>query len=181
MRIISGKNKGRKITAPSSLPVRPTTDMAKESIFNILNNNFDFSSSVVLDLFSGTGNIAYEFVSRGCESVIALDIDKQCIRFIKQTAALLNYSEITAIHSDYQSFIKRAHKQFDIIFADPPYGMDNTESIPDLIWHHALLKPDGWLIIEHDKHIEFDQHSAFFDHRKYGKVNFSIFQMQNPT
>lgn len=176
MRIISGKNRGRKIHAPTNLPVRPTTDMAKESLFNILMNHFDFTDIKALDLFSGTGNIAYELVSRGCPDVTAVDLDGACIRFIKQISAQLNYSEIRTIQSDYQQYIQRVSSTFSLIFADPPYGMNGIESIPELILEHRLLEPGGWLILEHDHSIDFKDKPSFYDHRKYGKVNFSFFE-----
>lgn len=177
MRIISGRNKGRKIIAPHNLPVRPTTDMAKESLFNILNNHFDLSECSALDLFCGTGNISYELVSRGCPQVSSIDSDPGCIRFVKQTAELLKYQEITAIQSDYKHFLKRTSMRFDLIFADPPYGLEGIEDIPKMIFDEDLLERGGWLILEHDKHIDFSKHEAFFNHRKYGKVNFSIFEL----
>jgi len=149
--------------------------MAKESLFNILNNHFDLSRIAVLDLFTGTGNISYEFVSRGCLQVTAMDSDSRCIKFVKQTALMLSYNEITAIQSDYSAFIKHTSNQWDLIFADPPYSMKNLEDLPMLIREHNLLREEGWLVIEHDKHIEFTQKTGLFDHRKYGKVNFSFF------
>ena len=176
MRIISGKNKGRRITAPSNLPVRPTTDMAKESLFNILGNHFDLDEISALDLFTGTGNIAYELVSRGCRQVTAVDNDARCIKFVKQTISLLNYHQITAIQSDYASFLKRSGIKWDLIFADPPYQMEAVEEIPLAVWDLDLLNAGGWLVIEHDRHHDFPGHPGFFDHRKYGKVNFSFFR-----
>lgn len=151
--------------------------MAKESIFNILNNYFDLDQVNVLDLFSGTGNISYEFASRGCLQITAVDIDNRCIRFIKQTAEHLNFSSINPVQSDYESFVKRTRLKFDLIFADPPYGMEKTSQIPSLILDNHILNPEGWLILEHDKFMEFSEHPSFFDHRKYGKVNFTIFKM----
>jgi len=176
LRIISGKNKRRKIVAPSNLPVRPTTDMAKESLFNILNNQIDYSQTKVLDLFAGTGNISFEFASRGCPEIIAVDINKLCIAFIKQTAEKLDYPMLTALQSEYISFLSRTNRKWDLIFADPPYGMENTDKLPREIFNNGLLNADGILIIEHDKHLDFTSYKELFDHRKYGKVNFSFFK-----
>lgn len=179
MRIISGKNKGRKIIAPANLPVRPTTDMAKESLFNILNNHIDFSEIHALDLFTGTGNITYELVSRGCPHVVSVDADSRCIRFVKQTALLLNYTEINLVQADYRQFISNTHLQFDLIFADPPYGLEGAAALPELIFENQLLAPEGILVIEHDKQLDFSNQEGFWDHRKYGKVNFSSFRNDN--
>lgn len=180
MRIISGRNKGRKIIAPANLPVRPTTDMAKESLFNILHNYFDFTGVHALDLFTGTGNITYELVSRGCPQVTAVDSDPRCIRFVRQTALLLNYHEVTPVQSDYRRFLSNAHQRFELIFADPPYGMPGTLLLPDLVFENQLLADDGVLVIEHDKALDFSNHKWFYNHRKYGKVNFSLFRQEAP-
>jgi 16S rRNA (guanine(966)-N(2))-methyltransferase RsmD len=176
MRIISGKNKGRKIQAPGNLPVRPTTDMAKESLFNIISNHFELEEVAALDLFTGTGNISYELVSRGCSRVTAVDNDARCIKFVKQVINKLDYHEIIPIQSDYSTYLKRCNNKWDLIFADPPYHMEGLEQVPELIWEYDLLKPGGWLVIEHDKHHDFPDQQGFFDHRKYGKVNFSFFR-----
>ncbi len=175
MRIISGKNKGRKILAPRDLPVRPTTDFAKESLFNILNNQIYLNEIDVLDLFAGTGNISYEFCSRQSISVTSVDSNHKCTRFIQQTAQKLDFKNIFIIQSDYKSFIKHTGKKWDLIFADPPYNMEEIENIPKLIFKNQLLKPSGILIIEHNKYIDFSKFEFFSDHRIYGKVNFSFF------
>lgn len=174
MRIISGKNKGRHIVAPANLPVRPTTDLGKESLFNILNNYFYFDRVNVLDLFAGTGNITYEFASRDALSVIAIDNHHGCTDFIKKTIDKLQYNNVSVIKADVFQFIERCRQTFDIIFADPPYDLDGIEKIPDIVFKNQLLKPDGWLIIEHSKEYDFSQHPYFFEHRKYGKLNFSF-------
>lgn len=176
MRIISGKNKGRKIVAPQNLPVRPTTDMAKESLFNLLANNLDLEGLSVLDLFAGTGNISFECASRGCRPVVAVDHDFKCIRFIKQVADQLNFDSITVVQADYKHFLTRSHQRWEFIFADPPYSMDEISSIHSLIFENKLLQPGGILVIEHDVHINFMEYEGLFDHRKYGKVNFSFFR-----
>ena len=175
MRIISGKNKSRKIVAPTNLPVRPTTDMAKEGLFNILNNYIDFKDLDVLDLFAGTGNISYEFASRESRTITSVDNNRACIRFIRQTAEKLNFKNLFVIQSDFRAFINHTLKKWDLIFADPPYNMANIETIPKIIFEKKLLKNNGWLIIEHNKNIDFSNHPEYYNHRVYGKVNFSFF------
>ncbi|MCQ2271342.1 MAG: 16S rRNA (guanine(966)-N(2))-methyltransferase RsmD [Bacteroidales bacterium] len=175
MRIISGKNRGRQITAPNNLPVRPTTDMAKESLFNILNNYFYFDRVTVLDLFAGTGNLTYEFASREALSVTSVDSYQACTDFIRRTVDKLGYgSQVSVVKADAFLFTQRCRQQFDIIFADPPYDLENIGQIVDNVFNNKLLKPDGWLIIEHSKDHDFSQHPQFYQHRKYGKVNFSF-------
>ena len=162
--------------APTDLPVRPTTDMAKESLFNILVNTLDFQQIEVLDLFAGTGNISYEFASRGCPQVTAVDISYRCTSFIRQVAIRLQFAAITVIQADYKKFIKQSHRSWGLVFADPPYNMDGIREIPDLIFDHGMLVKNGLLIIEHDRQIEFSNHPFFRQQRKYGKVNFSFFE-----
>lgn len=176
MRIISGKNRGRRIIAPAKLPVRPTTDMAKESLFNILNNLVDFSNLEILDLFAGTGNISYEFASRGCHQITSVDIDAQCIRFIQETSEKLNFDNHKISRSDVKMFLNNAWTKWDIIFADPPYTMEDIKFVPEIIHKRDLLNPDGLLIIEHNDSQNFSDYKNFTDHRKYGKVNFSFFR-----
>jgi len=175
MRIISGKNRGRQIIAPDNLPVRPTTDMGKESLFNILNNYFYFDRVKVLDLFSGTGNIAYEFASRGAVSVIAVDSDQRCTNFIKKTVEKLQYKNMAVIRQDAFAYTAACRQKFDIIFADPPYEMEGTEKIIDNVFNNGLLNPDGWLVMEHSKYHDFSDHPKYYQHRNYGKVNFTFF------
>ena len=162
MRIISGKYKGRRISPPKNLPVRPTTDMSKEALFNVLNNHFNFSGLKVLDLFAGTGNISYEFASRGCDNVIAVDGDFGCIKFIKQTANEFDFT-ITAIKSDVISFIQKNSSSFDIIFADPPYAFDQEtfEKIVKTVFERELLEEDGMMIIEHSKYTKMTHLANF--------------------
>ena len=132
----------------------------------------------VLDLFAGTGNISYEFGSRDCRSVTAVDLDRSCTRFIHQTAIKLNYKNLFVIQADYKAFIKNTHKTWDIIFADPPYNMDGIEEIPGLIYANRLLNHGGLFVLEHGKSIDFAKHPEFFEHRRYGKVNFTFFKSQ---
>ena len=158
--------------APSSLPVRPTTDRAKEALFNIIENRYYFESKNVLDLFSGTGNIAYEFASRGCEEVLAVDNNFQCIKYIEETTADLGFN-IATIKSDCLQYLKGCKQEFNFIFADPPYEYDGYQELKDLIFDNKLVKKDGILIIEHDKETEFEADNL--EVRKYGTIHFSIF------
>jgi len=176
VRIISGKNKGKKIVAPNNLPVRPTTDFAKEALFNILTNQFDLSEIDVLDLFAGTGNISYEFASRSAKTVVAVDADLACTNFIRQTAVNLKYFNLAVIRSDYKSFIGQTKQNWDIIFADPPYEMDDVISLPTIIMENNLLKPGGVFILEHKKSHDFCDYKGFQEQRVYGNVNFSFFR-----
>jgi len=177
MRIISGKNKGRRILAPKNLPVRPTTDMAKESLFNILNNHVYFEEIDVLDLFAGTGNISYEFASRGANIIHSVDDNRHCTNFIERTAQSLNYTNIHSIQSDYKYFIRHAHIQWDLIFADPPYAMREIfQGLPNLIFEHQLLKENGFFILEHPEIYSYEDHPNFREHRNYGRVHFTFFE-----
>jgi 16S rRNA (guanine(966)-N(2))-methyltransferase RsmD len=180
MRIISGKYKGRRISAPKNLPVRPTTDMSKESLFNILNNRFHFEGLKVLDLFSGTGNISYEFGSRGADSITAVDGDFGCVKFIKQTAAEFDLN-ISAVKSDVVKFLKTHKSSYDIIFADPPYNMEQKdfEEIITLIFEKELLAEDGMMIIEHSKYTKMDHMMNFSFQKSYGGSFFSFFEFEN--
>ncbi|NQU34349.1 MAG: 16S rRNA (guanine(966)-N(2))-methyltransferase RsmD [Bacteroidetes bacterium] len=175
MRIVSGKYKRRIIAPPNNLPVRPTTDMAKESLFNIMGNHVDFREKNVLDLFAGTGNISYEFVSRGCSSVTAVDQDFGCVKFINETAQKLEMPELSVIKQDVFKFMSMSKRRFDIIFADPPYMLENIIDISNKVFEYDLLNPDGWLIIEHPGELDLSKELNFHEHRKYGRVNFSFF------
>lgn len=175
MRIIGGKYSKRIIKPPKNLPVRPTTDLAKESLFNILNNKTSFEDKVALDLFAGTGSLSYEFESRGCLQVLSIDVNFKCIKFIKQTAKDFGMESIRPIRSDVFRFIKSTKLKFDLIFADPPYQMDNINELSIEIFAHNLLNRDGWLIIEHPKEVDLSEQEFFVEHRKYGHVNFSFF------
>ncbi|MDR6300734.1 16S rRNA (guanine(966)-N(2))-methyltransferase RsmD [Mesonia maritima] len=177
MRIISGKHKGKRITAPKKLPIRPTKDMAKEALFNILVNRFQFSTLKTLDLFAGSGNISYEFSSRGVQNLTAVDSNFACVKFIEQTAKSLE-AEINTIKSDVFSYLEKSPQQFDIIFADPPYDFETEkfQTISNLIFENNLLAEDGLLIIEHSKHTDLSTTKNFQDSRKYGGSVFSFFQ-----
>ena len=172
MRIISGKHKGKRISAPNNLPVRPTTDRAKEALFNILDNRYYFDGKNVLDLFSGTGNISYEFASRGIEEITSVDSNYNCIKFIDTTSKELEMN-ISTIKSDCLSFLKNCKKQFNFIFADPPYNYDNYSEIVSIVKENNLVKKDGCLIIEHDNTTSFTDNNI--ELKKYGAVHFSLF------
>ena len=178
MRIISGKHKGRNLIAPKKLPVRPTKDMAKEALFNILNNSFYFPDLQVLDLFAGTGNISYEFASRGVENILAVDIDMGCITYIDKVSTQLAL-EIKTLKSDVFSFLSKNTEKFDVIFADPFYSMELTDfaKIPELVFAKEMLLEDGILIIEHSKHTSLEHLPNFERSRKYGGSVFSFFKL----
>ena len=180
MRIISGKYKGRRISPPKGLPVRPTTDMSKEALFNVLNNYFNFSGLKVLDLFAGTGNISYEFASRGSDNITSVDGDFGCVKFIKQTATEFDFN-IAGIKSDVFKFLEKNNSSYDIIFADPPYDFDQAtfEKIVELVFANELLQEDGMMIIEHSKHTKLDHMINFSFQRSYGGSVFSFFEIDN--
>lgn len=175
MRIIRGRYQRRQIYAPTNLPVRPTTDMAKESLFNILENYYDFEELEALDLFAGTGNISYELVSRGCKRVTSVDQDSGCVRFIRETANKLEMKELLVVRSDVFRFLSTNKMQYDLIFADPPYDCEHYEQLVQLIFDNNFLKEDGMFVLEHSKRINFEEHLHFMEQRHYGKVNFSFF------
>jgi 16S rRNA (guanine966-N2)-methyltransferase len=180
VRIISGSRKGKRLSAPPSLPVRPTTDFAKEALFNILINHFYFEECSVLDLFAGTGNISYEFASRGASDILAIDNNDLCIKYIIQTAALLEFHRLKTIKADALQFLSKTSNSWDIIFSDPPFTFEKTEQIPLLVMDNKLLRPGGKLIVEHPTSLSFSDHPHLSDFRKYGSVCFSIFS-DNPV
>lgn len=179
MRIISGSHKSRRINAPRNLPVRPTTDMAKEALFNILTISFDLEEIVVLDLFAGTGNITYEFASRGALGVTSIDTELRCVDFIRTTAKELGFEAVLAFRSDAFRFLQNTQNTYDIIFCDPPYDMENLDVIPKIVIDRKLLREGGWLVLEHSPRMDFSKVPGFMQHRKYGNVNFSIFTSIN--
>ncbi len=176
MRIISGIYKGKRLTAPKNLPVRPTTDFAKEGLFNMLNSRIDFEGIDVLDLCAGTGNISFEFASREANTILSIDQDRGCINFIRKTAEELNFDQIRVIRSDIFAAVKKPLGSFDVIFADPPYGIKGSEELPDEIFRGDLLKPNGIFIMEHPKDISYENHPRLILTRKFGNVHFSLFQ-----
>ena len=177
MRIISGKHKSRRLTAPKNLPVRPTTDMAKESLVNILNNTYYFDSISVIDLFSGTGNISYEFASRGTKTIYAIDAHFGCIKYISNTAKELDLP-IHTFKSDVYKFLEKTALQTDVIFADPPYDFEAEQfsKIVDIVFTKKLLNVDGVLIIEHSKHTDLSNHENHSYDKRYGGNVFSFFE-----
>lgn len=175
MRIIAGNLRGRRLNPPQNLPVRPTTDMARESLFNILNNYVDYEDCAVMDLFAGTGAVSLEFVSRGVREVTSIDINSQCTDFIKQCAAQLGVSNLHVVRADVFDLLKRANRKFDIIFADPPYALEGLPQLPDLVFSRDVLTDDGIFILEHPAEFSFEEHPHFWQHRAYGKVNFTFF------
>lgn len=176
MRIISGLYRGRKLNPPKGLPVRPTTDLAKESLFNILVNRSGFEGQSVLDLFAGTGSISFEFASRGVETVVAVDLNHRCTEFISKSAQDFRVGNLYVVKANVFQYLKSVKRKFDIIFADPPYQMEETASIPTIIFSNSLLNDEGWLILEHDASLKFHDFKGFVDERNYGKVHFSFFQ-----
>ncbi len=177
MRIISGILKSRRINPPSNLPVRPTTDMAKEALFNILQNKIYLEETTVLDLFSGTGNISYEFFSRECKNITAVDQNSKCVRFIKKTAEELKMDSLKVVQADCFAFIKGANKKYDIIFADPPYNMPNYIEMVESIINNQLLSEEGILIVEHSKNTNLSNIKLYTSTRRYGGVHFSFFEV----
>ena len=178
MRIISGTLKGRRLNPPANLPVRPTTDMAREGLFNILNNYVDYEDCSVMDLFAGTGAMSVEFVSRGVREVTAVDINNACTDYIKLEAQRLELRNLRVVRADVFDLLKRANRKFDLVFADPPYAIEGLETLPDLVFSHQLLTEDGIFILEHPREYSFEEHPHFWQHRNYGKVNFTFFAMQ---
>ena len=182
MRIISGKYKGRRISPPKGLPVRPTTDMSKEALFNVLNNHFSFEGLKILDLFSGTGNISYEFASRGSTPITSVDGDFGCVKFIKQVATEFDFN-IAATKSDVFTYLERCKTSYDIIFADPPYALDQApfEKIVSLIFEKELLNQDGMMVIEHSKYTKLDHMINFSFKKSYGGSIFSFFEIESDS
>ncbi|NLL28362.1 MAG: 16S rRNA (guanine(966)-N(2))-methyltransferase RsmD [Bacteroidales bacterium] len=176
MRIISGSLKGRTFLPPDRKDVRPTTDMAKEGLFNILQHRVPLEDIIVLDVFAGTGSVTYEFVSRGAEQVFSVEKDSSMCDYIFSVLKKMNISNVKVINSDAYKFLALTKIKADIIFADPPYGTTGIKDIPNIVFEKNLLNEDGLLIIEHDASINFSSNSRFFEERKYGKVHFTIFK-----
>lgn len=174
MRIIGGVHRGKVLKLPKDLPVRPTTDFAKEALFNILNNKLDFNEIHVLDLFSGTGHISLEFASRGAGQVVAVDMHFKCVKFLSSMAAQLKLP-INAVKSDVFDFLQKSGNTYDLIFADPPYALENIPDIHQFVMTKKLLKTEGTLIIEHGSKTDLSNLAGFEQMRKYGNVHFSFF------
>lgn len=176
MRIISGKYKGRHFDVPRNFKARPTTDFAKENLFNILNNIVDFEECDALDLFSGTGNISLELLSRGCRTVTSVEMDNLHFTHLRKCVQTLCDSNWHIVRDDVFRFIRRCSSSYDLIFADPPYALKELKEIPGLVLEGSMLKKDGILIFEHGKDYDFSGHPGFFRHIAYGSVNFSFFR-----
>lgn len=177
MRVISGIYKRRRFDVPHTFKARPTTDFAKENLFNVLSNYIDFEDGVTaLDLFAGTGSISIELVSRGCDRVISLEKDPQHHAFISKIMREVKTDKCLPIKGDVFRYIDRCSEQFDFIFADPPYSLSELSTIPQRIFEHHLLKPGALFVLEHGKDLSFEEHPYFIEHRHYGSVNFSFFQ-----
>jgi 16S rRNA (guanine966-N2)-methyltransferase len=176
MRIIGGALKGLRLNPPKNLPVRPTTDLAKEALFNILQNQIDFENIRVLDLFCGTGNISLEFASRSAGQVIAVDRNIHCINYVKDISRQHNLEQIKTYKADVFKFLELETEQYDLIFADPPYDLNRIPEIAKTVFEKRLLSPDGMLIIEHQSFQNLSNHPAFTEQRKYGHSSFSFFK-----
>lgn len=175
MRIITGIYRGRHFEIPHSFKARPTTDFAKENIFNVLRGYIDFDGATALDLFAGTGSISLELLSRGCSQVVSVEADRDHARFISQCMQKIGTDKNLLVRGDVFKFLKSCRQKFDFIFADPPYALDGLESIPGLVLGSDLLNDGGLFVMEHGKHNDFSSHERFAGHRAYGSVNFSIF------
>lgn len=176
MRIIIGQYKGRHFDIPRTFKARPTTDFAKENIFNVLQGYIDFEDATALDLFAGTGSISLELVSRGCKQVVSVEADRDHANFIRQCFKKLNEDRDILVRGDVFRFLKSCHQKFDFIFADPPYALEDLAKIPDLVLNGELLNEDGIFVFEHGKNHDFSAHPRFLEHRSYGSVNFSLFR-----
>lgn len=177
MRIITGLYKGRRFDIPRSFKARPTTDFAKENIFNVLTGYIDFEGKTALDLFSGTGSITLELLSRGCQSVTSVEGDREHHAFIRSCIKKIGATNVAMIRGDVFRFLKTCHQQFDFIFADPPYALERLEEIPDIVLGSGILKDGGVFVFEHGVKNDFTGHDHFTEHRAYGSVNFSIFRL----
>ena len=176
MRIISGKYGRRRFDVPTNIKARPTTDFARENIFNVLENLIDFKGIEALDLFAGTGAISFELLSRECSRVVCVEIYPTQYNFIRKVQQQLNDPNLTPIKGDVFKFVQSCRQQFDLIFADPPYALKELESIPELIFKNNLLKEGGLFVLEHGKQNNFEENPHFIERRVYGSVNFSLFR-----
>jgi len=176
MRIIGGTLKGKTILPPNGYKARPTTDFAKEGLFNILNNEYEFEGLQVLDLFGGTGAISYEFASRGASRVYCVEMAPMHANFIKQTAAKFGLKNLTVVHHNVFDFLEICHEKFDLIFADPPYAIEGLDGIPDKVFSKDILHDGCYFILEHGDDYDFSNHPNFVKMKKYGNVHFSFFE-----
>lgn len=179
MRVITGKYRGRHFDIPHSFKARPTTDFAKENIFNVLTGYLNFDGLTALDLFAGTGSISFELLSRGCRQVVSVELDREHANFIRQCSNRLKAENHTIIRSDVFRYLKHVNTPFDFIFADPPYNLPSLKEVPNIVLQqdsNEILKNEGLFVFEHGKNNDFSTHPLFIEHRSYGSVNFSIFQ-----
>lgn len=176
MRIISGNLKGRRFNPPANIPARPTTDYAKEGLFNMLVNMIDFEETIFLDLFGGTGSISYEMASRGCKDIVCIEKDSTSVRFINSIATQFKIP-VQVIQMDVFEYIRSTKKKFNLIFAGPPYKLNILDEIPNEIFDAGLLNPKGYFVLEHNPEHKFDSHPQFIRSRNYGTTIFSIFEM----
>ena len=176
MRIITGKYKGKRFEVPRNFKARPTTDFAKENLFNVLRAYIDFEETRALDLFAGTGSITLELLSRGCPEVVCVERDRQHFAFISQVLRSLNDAAARPICGDALRYIKRASRSFDLIFADPPYALPELPELPERVMRSGLLAPGALFVLEHGKGQDFSSRPDFLEHRAYGSVNFSLFR-----
>ena len=181
MRIISGRFKGRRFDPPSNITARPTTDFAKESLFNLINNEMDIEGITALDLFSGTGSISYELASRDALHITAIEMSEKHISYIRKMCADLKIDNIRVMRQDVFRYLTSTQTSFDFIFADPPYALKELETIPSRIFEKGLLKEDGLLVLEHGKDNHFEDDPHFIERRVYGSVNFSFFKAKVQT
>lgn len=176
MRIIGGKLKGKVILPPAGYQARPTTDFAKEGLFNILDNEYEFEDLKVLDLFGGTGSIAFEFASRGAARVYCVEMARENASFIKTEAQRLGLSNVTMVRDNVFDFLPICRERFDLVFADPPYALEGLEKLPDLVFAADILYPERYFILEHGDEHSFVNHPRFVKERHYGRVHFSFFE-----
>lgn len=178
MRIISGRFKGRKFIPPAkNWPTRPTTDFAKEGLFNILNNRIDFEETKMLDLFGGTGNHCYEFISRGCADATYVDKHGPAVAFVEKIREKLEIEdELRIVRSDVFKYMEQCREKYDFIFAGPPYPLPNLDEIPDILFSHDLLAEDGIFVLEHNPNHDFKDHVRYVEERNYGKTIFAFFR-----
>lgn len=176
MRIIGGKLKGKVILPPNGYKARPTTDFAKEGLFNILDNEYEFDGLQVLDLFGGTGAISFEFASRGAGRVYCVEMLPLHASFIRSQAGKFGLSNLTVVHHNVFDFLEICHEKFDIIFADPPYAIEGLDTIPDKVFAKDILHPDCYFILEHPGTFDFSNHPHFVKEKKYGNVHFTFFK-----
>ncbi|MCI7779490.1 MAG: RsmD family RNA methyltransferase [Bacteroidales bacterium] len=178
MRIITGKYKGKRFEVPRTFKARPTTDFAKENLFNVLRAYVDFDETHALDLFAGTGSITLELLSRGCPEVVSVERDRQHFAFIGQVLRSLADPAARPVCADALRYIQRATRSFELVFADPPYALRELPELPEMVLHGTLVAPGGIFVLEHGKDNDFSNHPLFLEHRAYGSVNFTFFRQK---